>query len=73
MNWLIDFLEKNMSKAVLVTTLSSLMQFLGYLTPGQNTPIPEEILKQVMASSSGIQSAMLIILYLYLKFRQEKK
>ena len=50
MQWLIDFLERHMTKAVFVTTLSSILQMLGYM--GNDGHITDEALKQIMASSS---------------------
>lgn len=71
MQWLIDFLEKNMTKAVFVTVISSILQvFFHIQLPGQ-TQIPDAIMNQIMTSSSGIQSIMLVVLYLFLKSKKE--
>jgi len=70
MQWLIDFLERHMTKAVFVTTLSSILQMLGYM--GNDGHIADEALKQIMASSSGLQAVMLMILYLVLKNQKKK-
>ena len=71
MDWLSDFLEKHMSKAVFVTVISSLLQFFGYASP-DNNQIPDEVFKQIMASSSGLQAVMLMILWLFVKNQKDQ-
>jgi len=70
MEWLTAFLEKHMTKSVFLTLLTSMVQVVNNVFPNSNG-VADETLRQLIASSSGLQLTMLLILYLYLKLNHK--
>lgn len=71
MEWLYKFLDRHMEKSVLVTFGTAIIQLTNnMMLPADMT---DETLRHLIASSSGLQAFMLMVLYIFLKYQKEKK